>query len=466
MNKYKKLLYNSGIFAIGNFGSKLITFLLVPLYTYTLTKIEYGKSDYYLTLVQLFLPIASLSISQAVIRYTLEKEENKNSIFINSILISIMTGLLLTLVLVLLKLIGVIDWPVILISIIVLSQMIQQILAQFVRGINKIKSFAISSIIYTLAICISNIFLLVIFNQGILGFLVSQIIGPLFSSIYLIFNQKLWEFIKISAISRSYSLKLVRYSAPLVPNMISWWLISGANRIFIMMFLGGAANGLFAVAAKLPGIINLLTSIFQQAWFMSSVEENDSKDREKFYSTVFSYYFSILFIALSAFLVVLKFVLRFAVEKSYFEAWKYMPLLLIAAVYGALNVFFSQIYMVANKTMGNFKTSTISAIVSVILNVLLVPTFGLYGAAITQALSWIIMTTYRYFDTKSIIDFPMNKKYIIQMHIIIFVQSMILYTNLGFSENFIQMILFTIGVYMSRKQLNSFLTIVINKNAQ
>ncbi|MGM0302688.1 hypothetical protein IGI66_002310 [Enterococcus sp. AZ048] len=459
MNKYKKLLYNSGVFAIGNFGSKLITFLLVPLYTYTLTKVEYGESDYYLTLVQLFLPIASLSISQAVIRYTLDKNEEKSSIFINSILISVSTGLLLTLILIILKTVGAIEWPVFLISIIVLSQMIQQILAQFVRGINQIKSFAISSIIYTFGICISNIFLLVILHQGIVGFLISQIVGPFFSSVYLIFSQKLWKYAKVSSISCSYSFKLVKYSAPLVPNMISWWLINGANRIFIMIFLGVGANGLFAVATKLPGMINLLTSIFQQAWFMSSVEENDSKDKEEFYSTVFSCYFSILFIALSTFLVILKWIMHFMVEKSYFEAWQYMPLLLIAAVYGALNIFFSQIYMVADKTMGNFKTSSISAMISLILNIFLIPAFGLYGAATTQALSWIIMTTYRYFDTKKILCFAINKKYVMQMHFVVIVQVITLYIDLDNFENIIQIFFLVIGLLISKKQLKGIFLI-------
>ena len=89
MNPYRKLFSNSAIFAIGDLGSRVISFLLLPLYTYYLTTEQYGVTDLILTTVNLLLPVVFLSIQNAVLRFIMDKSEKTDEIVSNTSIIAI-----------------------------------------------------------------------------------------------------------------------------------------------------------------------------------------------------------------------------------------------------------------------------------------------------------------------------------------------------------------------------------------
>ena len=96
-NKYKDLAKNTGIFAIANFSSKVLVFLLVPLYTRTLSTSDYGFYDLAYSTIQLFLPILTLNISEATMRFLMKSDIDRDSVFSislsNVIIASIIFGL-------------------------------------------------------------------------------------------------------------------------------------------------------------------------------------------------------------------------------------------------------------------------------------------------------------------------------------------------------------------------------------
>lgn len=77
LNKYKNLLINIGLFTLNTVSTKLITFLLVPLYTYFLTAAQYGVTDMSLTVANLITPVITLSIGDAVTRYVIDDSVNE-----------------------------------------------------------------------------------------------------------------------------------------------------------------------------------------------------------------------------------------------------------------------------------------------------------------------------------------------------------------------------------------------------
>ena len=81
MNRNKKLGINVVLMSISSFGSKLLTFFLVPLYTSYLTTAEYGVSDLITTTTSLLAPIFTATIGEAVLRYALEKDIDKYQVF-------------------------------------------------------------------------------------------------------------------------------------------------------------------------------------------------------------------------------------------------------------------------------------------------------------------------------------------------------------------------------------------------
>ena len=81
MEREKKLASNLLLFAVGNIGSKLLQFLLVPFYTAVLNPDQYGITDILQTGSSLIIPIFSLTIAESVFRYGMEKSEDKKAVF-------------------------------------------------------------------------------------------------------------------------------------------------------------------------------------------------------------------------------------------------------------------------------------------------------------------------------------------------------------------------------------------------
>ena len=92
--KYHKLFNNSLLFTIGNLGSKLITFIMLPLYTYKMSTSEFGVTDLAQTTITLLLPIIYLSIFDAVLRFGLDKDSDEQAILINAFFLTCMSSLI------------------------------------------------------------------------------------------------------------------------------------------------------------------------------------------------------------------------------------------------------------------------------------------------------------------------------------------------------------------------------------
>lgn len=160
MGKYKKLVGNSAVFAAGNLGSKLISFIMVPLYTYYLTTQEYGTVELITTTISLLLPMVSFGIGVGVLRYALEKDIDNAIVVSNSIALTLGSLLIGTIMTPLLKMIGLFEGSVTLFAFLLLLQILTQVMAQFARGNGQVKIFALNGMIKTFMIGLANICLL------------------------------------------------------------------------------------------------------------------------------------------------------------------------------------------------------------------------------------------------------------------------------------------------------------------
>lgn len=433
MKSYKKLIGNSFIFAVGRLGSKLISFFLVPLYTYYLSTAEYGTVDLVYTTVNMLIPIVSGSMFDAVLRFIMDDSNDTDSIMMNALNVSIigfLVALLFYPILVWLDLLG--DGNIVLFMYIILFVMIiERIFAEYTRAIGEVKKFAINGIIITISTGVLNLVFLIGFRMGVPGYFMSLIIANIISIIYLVLSTKAYTHFDISLIKLKMMKVLLKYSVPLIPNALMWWLINASSRYFIRFFIDVSANGLFAVASRIPTLINIVTQVFMQAWQLSAIEEFNNKDKSTFYSNVFNYLSSFLFIGTSAVIVVLKpaFDLLFASE--YYEAWIVVPFLLLSAVFSSFSGFLGTNYIAAKQTKGVFKTSVYGGIISFILNFALISTLGLVGAGLSSMFSFMIMWILRLYDTKQFIKMKVNWKVIIGNLVIITMQIILLLMNLS-----------------------------------
>lgn len=125
---------------------------------------------------------------------------------------------------------------------------------------------------------------------------------------------------------------ILKYSIPLVPNSLMWWIMAAGDKYIINYFLGDSANGIYSLALKIPQIINMVYSLFIQAWQMSAIEVESSEDKKGFYQNVFNVTsFGMVFITIGI-VMLIKPVYVGVMSKEFAIAWEYVPLLSVSTI--------------------------------------------------------------------------------------------------------------------------------------
>ena len=428
-NKYLNLVKNVAIFALGSIGSKLIVFFLVPLYTNYLSTEEYGIADLVFTIAQLVVPIVSLVIFDAVIRFGLEDSAHPEKVLRSGVIVWFIGSVIGLAVLPLTELYpSVGSWKWYLYFYIVLDPLLA-IELNYLKIKNKNTFYAIICIIQTLFMAVFNILFLVYLNWGIGGYLASSILAMLIAVIVAaILGNTVRDF--HSAKTDTQLLKnMVKYSAPLIINNLAWWLMQSSNKILIEGIVGAAALGLFTVASRIPSLINVVVSVFQQAWGISSIVEVDSTKENSFFSNVFKW----LIIGVSFASIVLNSIIEpfmhIYVGEEFFSAWKYVPLLVGAAAFSAIAAYFGSLYGALKKSVNNMISTLFAGLLSIGLAIVLIPSIGIWGAVIATFVAYLCLAAFRLIDVKRYMDFDISYPTLIANGVILVIHAALISTE-------------------------------------
>lgn len=420
MNKYKKLISNTIIFGIGTFGSKFLVFLLMPLYTSVLKKSEYGVVDLIIQTSNLLIPIVSLGIANAVIRFGLDKSVKKSDVFSIG-LVTILGGFAVFLILIpILSRISYISGNTALIYLFVLMSCLRTLCSQFVRAKEYVRLYALDGVLSTITIILFNVLFLVVIKLGVTGYILAIVASDFLSTVFLFFSANLKRYVKLKNINKDLAKSMIKYSIPLIPATIFWWITNVSNRFIVAYVLGSEANGLFAVSYKIPTLVVLVSNIFMDAWQMSAVSEEDQASRSKFFSKVFNSYQSILFMCASGIILFSKLVTKILVTDAYYLSWKYIPFLSMATTFSCLVTFLGSVYMVEKKSMLTLSTTIVGAVVNVVLTFILIHKFGVNGAAFATFISYLIVFLLRAVNIRNFITIKWNApKFILNIFIVL-----------------------------------------------
>lgn len=329
--KAKKLINNIGIFAIGNLGSKLISFILIPIFTRYMGTAQFGQVDLITTTINMLLPVVALSVADAVFRFVMDKNSDQVAVFTNGLSFTVLMIIIANLVYPVLVILNVNYAKYILIYLCV--GLIQSLMQNFVRGIGYVKLFALNGLISSFVLAGVGLVRIVLQHGGVDGYLDALILSNGASIVFLGVFSKIWKFYALSALNRTFLITMLRYSIPLIPNAFLWFFTNDASRFFIVGILGLTANGLYAVATKIPTIINVFYTIFSQAWQISAVEEYEENRQGRFFSDVFNANAGLSFVLIGGIIVFLKPIMHVFVAASYFSAWEIVPTLLLASLF-------------------------------------------------------------------------------------------------------------------------------------
>lgn len=411
MNRYRYLLKNIGLLTLSSFSTKLLSFFLVPLYTNILSTTEYGTYDLFNTTIGVLLPILTLNIQEAVMRFSIDSKYDRKSIVTVATRFFILSNLIVILGL----------WVnytfvfsviakqyAIFFFLMFLSQSLSGMITMYVRGIDKIYDLSVSSAIAAVITICLNVSFLAFLHWGLVGYFMANIIGPMVQSLYLIVKAHVLGNIHLERAYQSEKNEMVNYSKPLIVNSIAWWVNNSSDRYIVVIFCGLAENGIYSVASKIPSILNIFQTIFNQAWTLSAVKDFDPEDKNGFFTNTYKAYNCMMVLLCSGIIVFNKLLASFLYAEDFYVAWKYVPWLTIAIVFGAMSGYFEGLFVAANDSRIFAKSTVYGAITNVILNLILTPIMGALGAAIATAVSYFEVWIFRYLQSRRYIRIRVN----------------------------------------------------------
>lgn len=397
--KFKNLFSDIAIFAAGNVLSKLVLFFLMPIYTSAMTSSEYGTGELIYNSVELMLPVVTLCLYEAVFRFSIDPGSDHTRLLSNAFFLILRIFLAITLVALLIGYFVRIDymWSFLLI---LFTWGIRQLFAQFARGIGKVKIFAASGVLQALSLCLFNIVFLTLLHQGVNGYLLSITLSNLVSILFLVAAVKIPRYIRLGEKDTNQLKAMLLFSIPMIPNTLSWWFVNISARYILVWFCGAGVAGLFTAASKLPSVVHLMSTIFQQAWQFASSKEMGNKGGNRFFSSVFKLYSPFILTATSGLVVVTPLLSIILLRGEFYQAWVYVPLLLLSAALNCYSIYFGSFYTAAKKNKMIMVSTVIGAVINVGICFFTIPIMGVYGALLASCLSYLVIVVIRVADTR------------------------------------------------------------------
>lgn len=425
MQEYKEMFKNFFAFFLGDFGSRVLSFIMIPFYTGILSTAQYGEIDLITSTVNLIIPLITLNCADSVFRFVMSKNENKKSVFTTGMFIC-SVGLLFFLVFIYLFKKYVTNY-VIFLYLLTLVSIIHAVLNNYAKAVGNIKMVSFVGFINTFLFISFNIIALKFLALGVDGYLLSSILSSFIVIVILVIYLKAWKLFDIKSVNFSIFKSMAKYSLPLIPTNMCWWIVMLSDRYMINWMLGTNYAGLYAVANKVPTILQAVLTIFIQAWQISStsVYEDNEEQVKKYFETTLKYSQGIIFI-LSSFMIIGTQAIMFIIAKNdFYSGWNCAPFLILCISFSFINGIITSIYIIYKQNLHQFYSVFFGAAFNIIVNYILIIKIGIIGATISSCASYLIIMMSRLKHTENLMAFNRHYKLIITNSVVIISQALL-----------------------------------------
>lgn len=393
-----KLLKNTIFYSIGEILPRALSFILLPIYTTYLTPADYGIISYSHTVIMFLYVLGAFALNTYVLRYYFiheDEEDRKNLLgtvqltilFLNTIITSLAFALMPNIIS---KYQIQVPWnPYFRLAFIInFLECLSIIPLVIYRVRQEALKFVALGLIRTFLTVGLTLYFLVVEKRGVLGTFLAQlyILIP-FSMIYLGILKKYCRW----TINLNYLKEGFRFSAPLIPGSICYILLSMSDRIILERYVSISDLGIYNVASQIALVLNI---VIQSGYKSIEPELFRRFGKEGFFDfirIVQSIFFSTIYISALLLTLYSQEVLFLMTSESFHHAYVLIPALIVGVIMTGQNVIYGGILQGEKRTKLQGTATVIGAIVSISVNLLLVPLFGMYAAVTASALSFIVM---------------------------------------------------------------------------
>ena len=392
-DKTKTLLSNTFYFAIAGLGAKLMVFLMVPVYTHILSAGEYGIVSIIQTTNSFLYPILTLYISNAVLRFCFIKTNRTEDVFMIGMRVCIVASLLnipIVWIMARFSLFENVSEYMYLMPIMFTTHVFNNLFNDFSRCIDKVRLSALNGILNTFIIIACSILFMVIMQMGVIGYLLSFIIADSISVAFMMYFCQIKKYFT-KKYNRPLAQEMYKYSLPLVPNRLSWWIFTSMNQYLILYILGEQFVGIYSASMRIPTILTVLCGIFTQAWLLSALEDYGSDENKIFIKSIHVKFVSIV-TSLTSFLILFSYPLsQLLLSGEFSSSWRIIPFMFIAVCLGSLVGFYESVFLAEKKNLILLVATFIGTLVSTFAVITLLKYYKLIVVSLSLMVGYIII---------------------------------------------------------------------------
>ncbi len=468
MSRGSELAKNTAIIAFGKISTQFISFFLLPLYTAILSKEEFGTIDVFNTCVALLLPVITLQIEQGAFRFLVDirDEKKKQQELITSVTAFIALQCIICVVayMIVAPMIHIDDKIYILLNMI--ANAFAMTFLQVSRGIGSNVDYSVGAFLTAASSIALNVLFIVGLKMGSTGMLLATFLGNVICCVYLLLRLKLLSFIRPSNFNKDILKRMLKYSLPLVPSAISWWLINASDRLIVAGYFGLDANGILSVAHKFPSVYAAVYSIVNMTWVESATMYMRKEDGEKYFNDMINVLQKLFTSAFLGIVAIMPFVFPFLVNEAYNEAYGLIPIYMLASVTNASVSLISVVYTVDLASKEIAKTTIFAGIINIVAHFILIRYIGLYAAPVSSAMAYCIMMIYRYIDGRKRYRFNFDMKFLGSAVLLFAAICVCYYKRIWWMQGVALIVTIVYCIYVNRKilfNLKSFAKSIVKK---
>lgn len=413
MQDFIRFVRTTGIYLVGNVLIKIISFLLLPIYTKYLPPVSYGAYDLNTAYITFLSSILFLDIWGGILRFMFDykEEAEKASVIKAGFVIFTTSTLIYTIAVILLGNIIGVEYKFWLLLMGLLAN-IQQVMGFILRGYSRNKTFTLAGVTSSCVTIICNIWFIVVMRKGYQYLYISSCIGALIGILIMGRSVKLTYIIKYKRLDASLLKAMVVYSLPLSINSAAYWFLASFNKVLISYKLSITENGLYAIANKFTGIISLFTQCFQMAWQeLTFSKANKSKsEMSRFYTIAFQEYIKFMTLGCTGIIPCIKIFFPFLVNVSYLDAEPLIPIAILAALFSCVSSFLGSILSTLKRNRYIFTTTLAGSMVNVFIAIVTMDFIGVQAANIALTLGYLVIDVRRFLLIKKYIDIKVSWK--------------------------------------------------------
>lgn len=393
----QKIFNNSLLYSLGTVLSKAVGFFLVPIYTYNLTNDEYGVATTVTTFVSTFGVVIMLSLRAAMIRFYNEYDKEKQRRFVGTIVLCVMlNAVVICSALCLLQ-----KWvvPLLFKDIDFFPYVFWGVLSLGAEGIYLVyqsllqarqdgKNYSVNSIIYLFFHFFTVVLFVAVLKMKAEGVIIASFVTNICFAAYGVASMLLRKLMK-PCLDPAMLKKSLAYSLPILPHNLANDVNNYAIKLIVGNLISYAVSGLYTLASQFASILNMVQNSVNLAfrpWFVEQMQlGKEGREQIKHMSCIIMALFSFCAVGVSAFS---KEIVILMAEATYVEAWKMVPVFVVAQL--ITFIYYSHVQTL----MYNVKISKFTAIcsfsgllVNIAVSLALIKPLGIYGVLVGQVAS-------------------------------------------------------------------------------